>query len=89
MRRDRCGECGAELTFGPGAPCPLCGTDPSGPEFGSLTSLSEAQRQKMAARSRPEDAGAKPDVVDVDSYQSDVQRLREQLRRLRSGAEAV
>jgi hypothetical protein len=54
-----------------------------------LTSLSEAQRQKLAARSRPEDAGAKPDVVDVDSYQSDVQRLREQLRRLRSGAEAV
>jgi hypothetical protein len=81
MSRDRCGECGVELTLGPRAPCPLCGTEPPGPKLGSVDSLSESQRSRGTE--------ANPGVADVDSYQSDVQRLREQLRRLRSGAEAV
>jgi hypothetical protein len=52
-----------------------------------LTSLSEVQREKNAAQSGQ--GAARPDVADVDSYQADIQRLREQLRRLRSDAEAV
>jgi hypothetical protein len=43
----------------------------------------------MKATSHQGAAPARRDVADVASYQSDVQRLREQLRRLRSGAEAV
>jgi hypothetical protein len=87
VRRDRCRECGAELTRGPDARCPLCGTDPLAMNSGRLTSLSEVQREKNAAWSHQ--GAAPPDVDDVDSYQADVQRLREQLRRLRSDAEAV
>ena len=64
MTSGRCRECGAELSFGPDAACPLCGAIESG---------------RKTTR----------EVVDVDSYQSDVQRLREQLRRLRSDAKAV
>jgi hypothetical protein len=54
-----------------------------------LTSLSEAPREKNAAQSHGGGAGARPEVTDVDSYQADVQRLRDQLRRLRNDAEAV
>jgi hypothetical protein len=89
MRPARCRECGVELTRGPETPCPLCGTGPLATNAGRLTSLSEVQREKNAARSDQGGAGAPPGVTDVDRYQSDVQRLREQLRRLRSGAEAV
>jgi hypothetical protein len=52
-----------------------------------LTSLSEVQREKNTAWSHQ--GAARPDIDDVDSYQADVQRLREQLRRRRSDAEAV
>ena len=89
MRRDRCRECGVELTLGPRAPCPLCGTEPRATNVGRLTSLSEVQREKNVAPRHERGAGTPSEVADVDSYQADVQRLREQLRRLRSGAEAV
>ena len=39
------------------------------------------------AEKRPTHAPVKP--IDKDSYQSDLRALREQLRRLRDGAEAV
>ncbi len=89
MGGDRCRECGAELTHGPDAACPLCGTDERATNFGRWTSLSEVQREKNSAQSDQRATGARPDVTDVDSYQADIQRLREQLRRLRNGAEAV
>ena len=89
MRRDRCRECGAELTRGPDAPCPLCGTDTRATNFRRLASLGEVQRERNDAQSHQSGTGARPDVADVDSYQADVQRLREQLRRLRNDAEAV
>jgi hypothetical protein len=86
VKRDRCRECGVELTLGPGAPCPLCGTAPSATNLGHLASPSEDQREGKVGASHQE---GRREVADVASYQSDVQRLREQLRRLRSGAEAV
>jgi predicted amidophosphoribosyltransferase len=44
----------------------------------------------LCGGSKPAAAGeSEPPPPDIDSYQSDVRRLREQLRRLREGAEAV
>jgi hypothetical protein len=89
VKRDRCRGCGVGLSLGPDAPCPLCGTGPARTNSRRLTSRSGDQREKKATSSHQEAGPARREVVDVASYQSDVQRLREQLRRLRSGAEAV
>lgn len=67
MSVKECAECGAELRLR-SAPCPLCGTDP------------EAQ-PKPAAWAAP--AKEIADVENVDDYQSDLRKLREELRRLR------
>lgn len=62
-----CTECGAELRLR-SAPCPLCGTDPEAPP----------KRATWAAPAKK----PKP-VADVDDYQSDLRKLREELKRLR------
>ena len=67
MGAKQCAECGADLRVR-SAPCPLCGTDPS------------------AERSRPDWSQPPKETKsprEVDSYQSDLRKLREELKRLR------
>ncbi|MDQ4095007.1 MAG: hypothetical protein M3174_02220 [Actinomycetota bacterium] len=67
MAIKECVECGAELKLR-SAPCPLCGTDPE----------AEPKRATWAAPPK------KPQpVTNVDDYQSDLRKLRDELKRLR------
>lgn len=67
MAPKECAECGAELSLH-SAPCPLCGTDPEAPPK-SASWKAPVKKTKPAA--------------DVDGYQSDLRKLREELKRLR------
>ncbi len=67
MSVKECAECGAELRLR-SAPCPLCGTDPNA-------------ESKKPDWSPPRAKAQSP--REVDSYQSDLRKLREELKRLR------
>ena len=67
MGAKNCAGCGAELRLR-SAPCPLCGTDPDAVK---PADWSESRKQKDA------------EPREVASYQSDLRKLRDELKRLR------
>ena len=68
MTVKKCTECGAELRLR-SAPCPLCGAEP--------------HVAAPSKKSEDHEWSAPEPVADVASYQADIRKLREELKRLR------